>query len=150
MGRKALATSRKRMIREWQRRQRWWGARVWQGWDVPHSHGRLKGLRSTKDGPGKAQPQFPHCHEGTGSDKARLRSCTDLSSERVRDRHPWWETQRGPAVTPPGASWHPEHLQGVGDTPEWGSQGKRGPTGGCEPGTGGSMEERTTGMGTKR
>lgn len=31
-----------------------------------------------------------------------------------------------------------------------GAWGQGGPTGGCDPGTGGSMDERITGMGTKR
>lgn len=108
MGREALAMSRKRMMKEWE-----------MGWDVPHSHGGVKGHRNTKDHPGKAQPEFPRCHEGTGSDKARLRSCMDLSwllPERVRGTRSWWETQKGPSVPPPGTSWHPEHLHGVGDT----------------------------------
>lgn len=41
------------------------GPGAWQGRDVPHSHGRVKGHGNTEDGPGKAQPQFPRCHEGT-------------------------------------------------------------------------------------
>lgn len=95
------------MIQEWERQQRWWGARGMAGLGCAS-------LRSTKDGPGKAQPQFPHCHEGTGFDKARLRSCIDLSSERVRDRNSWWETQRGPPVTPQGSAGTPSTSRGGG------------------------------------
>lgn len=90
----------------------------------PYSHARVKGHGNTKHGPGKPQlrpgkpqPRFPRCHEGTMSVKAQFKSCMGLSlplPEPGGDSPCFPPGMQRPLVALPGISLHsePRHPHG--------------------------------------
>lgn len=79
---------------------------------MPHSHGRVKGHRNTKDGAGKAQPNFPAATRAPGQIKPGLGAAW-IDPERVRDGIPGGKHGQGQQGHQQGAA---EHLHGVGGT----------------------------------